>query len=299
MSASIRGISPSDRGGSIGVDGVREYRLQYKVTTTDSDDGPSTVRTAFGLPNIGDLYAPGNDFDAAAIVTNKEVISTESPWEWFVEITYSTKSEQPTIIDNPLNKSPEVSYGFQSRRVLVPGRYNNPDSVMDGQMVELGIYAPNGELFDPQPEIELNEPVLTVKRNVQTISGQALMTMANAVNQDSWQGAFPRQLRLMTPQANLVYHQQVGSYWEVTYQIAFRYETWDTVILNQGTYYFAGGAPTNVWGSTNFRTPFTDGHGGVILGNLTTAGDKNNTAVPTFSRFRVYREINFGSLGIL
>ena len=299
MSASIRGISPTDRGGSINTDGVREYRLQYKVTTTDSDDGASTVRNAFGLPNIGDLYAPGNDFDAAAIVTNKEVISTECPWEWIVEITYSTKSEQPQAIDNPLNKPPEVSYGFQARKILVPGRHNDPGNVMDGQIVEVGIYAPNGELFDPQPEIEINEPLLTVKRNVQTISGQVMMALSNAVNADSWQGAFPRQLRMMAPQATLVYHKTIGPYWEVTYQIAFRYETWDVVILNQGTYYFVGGAPTNIWGSTSFRTPFTDGHGGVILGNLTTAGDKNNTATPTFSRLRVYREINFGSLGIL
>src|SRR6185503_3513482 len=142
-------------------------------------------------------------------------------------------------------------YSFQQRRILVPGRFNDPAAPPYGGDWQAGIYAPNGELFNPQPEVEINEPVLRIKRNVDSINPQSFLTLANAVNADPFQGAEPRQLKLSAPEAVRKFNKQIGFYWEVSYGIVFRWETWDIQVLNQGTFYWESGTPADaIWSST-------------------------------------------------
>lgn len=303
MTASVRGIKAEGREGSRSLE-AREYNVIYLVTTDDRLDGPNIIMSAFGIPSIGDIYVAGNDSDSAAVVVNK-TCSPVSPWEYEVPVTYSTEVGDEDLqnltqqIDNPLLAPAEVTYGFQERRILVPGRYNDPIGPPGDKAWQQGIFAPNGELFEPQPEMDISEPVLTVKRNVQTISGEALMGLANCVNSDTWQNAEPRQLRLKAPQANRHFNKNIGFYWEVSYSIAFRWETWDVQVLNQGHFYWTGGKPTSVWSTTTLPKVKKLLSGEPRLVNLTTNGDINTTSTPTFTRLRVYRETPFSSLGIL
>lgn len=304
MTATVIGISAEDRGGRADLD-RREYSVVYKVRTDNRSDGPGAIRTAFGIPNLGDMYVAGNDIDQAAVVVGKDVRQLDSPYTWEVEVTYSTDVPDRPIqsleqtISNPLLEPAEISYGFQERRILVPGRYNDPIGPPSDKKWQAGIYAPNGELFDPQPEVEIAEPVMTIRKNVQTISGAVLMSLANSVNNDYWQGAEPRQLKLKAPQAVRKYHGAIGFYWEVTYTIAFRWETWDIQILNQGSYYWTNGAPTAVWSTTTLPTQKRTLSGEPRLVNLTTNGALNETSTPTFTRIRFFREVAFASLGII
>lgn len=305
MTATVRGIKAGGRDGSA-TSTAKEYTVIYLVGTNDREDGPNTVMNAFGVPKVGDLYAAGNDFNNAAVVTAVNPTEGDSPFEWEVNVTYSTDtgdSDSPqnlqVQIDNPLNEPPEITYGFQTRRVLIPGRYNDPLGPPGSKAWEQGIFLPNGELFDPQPEMEIDEPILTINRNFQTINGAALMALANCVNSDFFQGAEPRQLKLSIPQAQKRWHKAINHYWNVTYSMAFRWETWDVQLLNQGSYYFSGGKPTSVWSTTVRRLVKRDDDGKPLIVNLTTNGDINTTATPTFTRLRVRREIQFNSLGLL
>lgn len=304
MTATVRGISVDGRGGSIDLN-AREYSIVYKVGTDDRADGPSTVRIAFGIPSIGDVYAPGNDIDNAAVVISKEVEQGDSPWEWLVTVKYSTDIGDKQLqnleqqIDNPLLIPPEVTFGFQERRILIPGSFNNPIGPPSSGGWEAGIFAPNGELFDPQPEADYADPVLSVKKNVQTIDYATLMKLANCVNSDLFQGAEPRQLRIKPPTANRKFHKSIGYYWELAYSLVYRWETWDVQVLNQGTFYWTGGKPTNVWGTTTLPKVKAIPNGQLRMVNLTTSGDVNTSSTPTFTRIRYYREVPFGSLGIL
>jgi len=307
MSATVRGISPADRSGSIGQDGTREYSIVYKVGTDDRNDGPQKARTAFGIPNVGDLYQPGNDFDEAAIVVGKEATQGDSPWEWEVEVRYSTKLDDPKLLmqpqmpDNPLLQQPRPTYGSQERRILIPGRYNDPTLPASDKAFQLGILAPNWELFDPQPEAEISEPVVSYRRNVKTFVGAELMALANCVNSDQWQGAEERQLKMSAPHADPMYHQACGDYWQISFAIAFRWETWDIQLLNQGTFYWPDGLPANPFTppSTNSPKCLVDDYGNRRIVNLTTDGKRSTSATPTFTRIRFFREIAFGSLGLI
>lgn len=303
MVATVRGISASGRSGSIDIESQREYTVTYLVYTNDRNDGPQQVRAAFGIPSIGDVYMPGNDYDASAIVTAKRVTQRDSPWEWEVEVTYSTDvGDEPDQPENPLDKPPEISWGAQERRIIVPGKYNSASAPNQNKDLELGIVAPNGELFDPQPEMDIAEPILTVTRNVASINAGELMALANCVNESDFYGAGKRELRLKPPQAQAQYDGQIGQYWKVTWQMVYKYDTWDIQVLNQGTYYLASNVPT----------PFKDTEGNRRIGLLSTDGTALNSSsadsagryiesgdAPTFTRLRVYREIDFNGLGII
>lgn len=307
MAATVRGISvdSGDRGSSINIDGVTEYTIVYKVSTDDKRDGARAARIAPGVPSIGDTYTPGNDLDAHAVVVGKDVRQGDAPTEWLVDVTYSTDvgGKDPKAINydsyNPLNDPPDISFGFQERRILVPGSYNNPIGPPTDKGWEAGIFAPNGDLFDPQPEVGIADPVWHIKRNLQSISYSQFTALANAVNSDTFEGIEPRQLQLKPPTAQRKWHKACNYYWEVSYQIAYRWETWDIQILNQGYYYWPSGKPASVWSTTTLPSVKKLATGELRMVNLTTDGNVNNGSAPTFTRIRFFREIPFSPLGLL
>lgn len=303
MSATVRGISVEGRSGSIDKDGVREFELVYLVHTDDKKDGPATVRVAAGIPSIGDTYSAGNESDVYAVCIEKSVEQTESPYDWRVRIRYTTDpgATTPTSLvgDNPLDAPAELSFGFEKRRIIIPGRFNNPIGPPSDKKYDAGIYAPNGELFDPQPEADVHDPVWHIRKNVASISYAAFMALADCVNADTFNGAEPRQLQFRPPTAERKWHKAIGYYWTVNYSLAYRWETWDLQILNQGTYYYPSGTPAAWWGSTELRHVQVDKQFNVVPVNLTTDGDINTGATPTFTRIRFFREIVFGSLALL
>ena len=69
-------------------------------------------------------------------------------------------------------------------------------------------------------------------------------------------------------------------------------------ILNQGTYYWDGGKPADIT-STDAKVVNDEDGNPLGLVRLTKTGDINTTDVPTFTEFKVYREQNFTSLGII
>jgi len=296
MTASVRGISAEGREGTIDLD-KKEYTVIYKVHTDDKQDGPAIVRTAFGIPAIGAIYVAGNDSDNSAVVVEK-VATQLAVDEWEVAVKYSTDTgqDEPTAIDNPLLEPPDITFGFEERRIAIPGIFNDPIGPPSDGGWEAGLYAPNGELFDPQPEADYADPVMHVRKNVQTINRYALMILANCVNSDNFDGATPRQYRLKPVTAVRKFNPNVQFYFELSYSLVFRFETWDIQRKNEGHYYWPGGKPTSVWGTTILPSVKKLLSGEVRLGPLTTNGDLNTTGVDTFTRIRFYREIPFTPL---
>lgn len=302
MAATVRGVHPSGRGGSIERDGLKEYSVIYKVVTNDKRDGPAIVRTAFGIPSIGDTYSVGNESDLSGVCVRKEVRQDQDcPFEWEVECFFSTDlgEKPPTQFSTPLDEPAEISFGFQERRILIPGRFNNPIGPPADGAWQAGIYAPNGDLFDPQPEATIADPVWTISKNVQSVSYPTFLALANSVNSDTFQGVSPRQLMLKPPRAVRKYHKVIGFYFTISYDIIYRFETWDIQILNQGYFYWPGGKPASVWSTTTLASVKKLASGELRLVNLTTNGDINTTATPTFTRIRFYREVPFATLNLL
>lgn len=305
MTATVRGIAQGNREGSANWDGVVEYNVLYYVTTDDINDGAGTARTAFGIPAIGDPYTLGNEVDPRAVVIDKKARERESPWEWEVEVTYSTRQqdEQQEESADPTDLDAEISLSFETRQLAIPGYFDNPESPNVLGNLSLGIVASNGEPYDPAPEYDIANPVLVIKKNLRSVSMAWLMQIANCVNATAFYGADARQLRLMPPQTQRAWDKVIGYYWPTTFTFSYRYETWDFQWLNIGTYYID---------TDGTRKQFKDKEGHPFRGLLDVNGCAINNAsdddrgrftttgdIQTFKRLRVYREIDFNSLGIL
>lgn len=294
MTTTIRGVSVEGRTGSLDLKGNRSYTVTYRVQADDKNDGASTVLLTPGLPIRGQPFSVGNSFDFGAFANKLTARQAAgSPTEWEVDVEYTSElDKQPDEEEeeNPLLRPSELSISFVTERVIIPGRFNDPAVPNIGGQLELGIVNSAGELFDPQPEMEVSRPVLTITKNLPVpLDLKFHMELADAVNRDAFLGAEPRQLRMLAPQCQRQYENGV-LFWRVTYQMAFKFEKWDIQLLNHGNYYLTGGVVTDFDETSKGyrRKGLLAADGDVLAAN----------ANPTFTTLRVYREMDFSAIGI-
>jgi hypothetical protein len=312
MTATVRGVSSQGRDGRVGSDFKREYVVTYLVHTTDSDDGPQQIIDAPGVPNFGDRYTLGNDDDMFALAQDISVTQRDSPDEWEVQVTYKTISfagTSPGGGASPTDMAPKITASTRSRSIVIPGRYQDPKNASPDVGYDLGVHNSAGQHFDPPPELEIDEPVLSIRRNMRTIDWPFIMSITNAVNESSFFGCPPRTLKFSTPSIESAVDSVTGEYWILNYSLVYKYDTWDVQVLNRGTYYVPEDGA-----SAHQPLGFEEEDGNGFYGLLKIDGTALNNAdtawrgkykpdgtgdPPTFQRFRVYREVDFNSLGIL
>lgn len=315
MTATIRGISVDGRDGSADVESGVRYRVVYYVSTDDVNDGPQVVRAVSGIPSLGDVYSVGNDHDPQAIAIQKNESQRDDPREWEVEVVYGTATIDLTGVnrDDPFAEPPQLSLGAQSRQLVIPGFFNDPEHPDAQRNKEIGLVNSAGEKFDPAAEMEISDPVFTVTKNMQSASIVWLADLANAVNGTEFYGAEPRTFRISAPQATRVYHAAVGYYWSVTFELIYRWDTWDLQLLNEGSFYLdANNKPVNFQGEKGHsRTgllrddgkPLHWGQAEQYYGRYMSISECQTAAIPydapTFKRYRIYRELDFNLLGII
>lgn len=314
MTITVRGISTERREGGVGADFKREYVVTYLVQTTDLNEGPQQIIDSDGIPNFNDRYDAGSDNDMFALANEIRCSQRDSPYEWEVQVTYRTISfagQAPAAGASPTDMSPKISAATRTRSVVIPGRYQDPRNASRDVGFDLGVHNSAGEHFDPPPEIEIDEPVLNIRRNMRTVDWPFIMSITNAVNETEFFGCPPRTLKFSTPTIESAVDSQTGEYWVVAYSLIYKYDTWDVQILNRGTYYrndpvspsdnetpedFESADGTRFYGllkidGTPLNATDTD-----WIGRYKTDGSGDP---PTFQRFRVYREVDFNTLGIL
>jgi hypothetical protein len=233
----------------------------------------------------------GAEFDDGSRVTNiAPRQDDDNPFVWEVVVTYSTLSQDEDEQDpNPLLRPADVVMSSNDSQVAVEGVFRDDPNAEDDQ---LGGPVANaaGEIFDPPPMMDVSRPVLTITRNEATVNSIFLMGFANSVNAETFFGAQPRQLKMSAPQFRNVFENGL-QFWTVTYQMEFRTDTWDSQIVNQGTFHLNAGSTVT--------TVFTHDDGTPRLGNLTTDGFKLAVgADTTFVRSKIYKEKFFSTLGL-
>jgi hypothetical protein len=314
MAVVVRGVSTEQREGAIGSDFKREYVVTYLVHTTDFDDGPQKIIDSPDIPSFGDRYSLGSDDDMFALASEINVNQRDTPDEWEVRVVYRTISfagVTPGAGAAPTDMAPKISASTRTRSVVIPGRYQDPRNANPDVGFDLGVHNSAGQHFDPPPEIEIDEPVLTIRRNVRTVNWPFLMSITNAVNESEFFGCPARTLKFSTPNIESSVDSETGEYWILTYSLIYKYDTWDVQILNRGTYFI-----TEIVSPSDEQEPeaFEEDDGRGFYGLLKIDGlPLNNSSAawrgkykpdgsgdpPTFQRFRVYREIDFNTLGIL
>lgn len=312
MTATIRGVSTERRGGNVSSDLKREYVATYLVHTDDVHDGPQTILDMEGIPSFGDRYSLGNDSDRSSIAREIRVSQRDSPDEWEVEVTFRTEDyagQGDSSKTSPTDFAPRYSASTRSRSVYIPGRYQDPRNPNKETGFDLGVHNSAGEHFDPPPEIEIDEPVLHIQRNVIAVNWPFIMSITNAVNATDFFGCEPRTLKFSTPTIESQVDTRIGIYWSVGYSLLYKFDTWDVQILNRGTYYVP-----EEGASAHQPLGFEEEDGTKFYGLLKIDGQPLNKDDakwigkykpdgtgdrPSFQRFRVYREVDFNTLGII
>jgi hypothetical protein len=301
-------------------DGLMEYIRVYVVQTDNVHDGSVIVLNAPDLPRRGDIYQTETEIDETAVCvgrTPSQLAKSGKVWE--VEIVYRTITRTQQEQD-PFLRAPEMDFRFDETVVPAVGTLKstitiNADTTAPYKQPyrnSLGHPVPN------QPMVDRADGVLTVVRNEDAFSAGWAMSWANVVNEDDFQGAEPRQVKLKPPtcdgpKVEIVEGESVW-YFPIRYKFQFRLEGWDLRYLDEGPYYrtstsstapvrpfrhdgqpYIGkldgkGRPLNC--NPGFATTAT-ASGSTLLGPYTT---KPSTTQAVYLQKRHYRERTFAEL---
>lgn len=261
--------------------GNLSYRRRLIYRTDNVFDGPDTLRLYPGFPTIGSMYASGWDSNPWALCRSIEAKPRDGDQlTWDVDATYSTALDATQIGDNPLLKAPTYSWSFaQFTKPAVVDKDNN------------AVANSAREQYDPPIEVDDSRPVLSIQRNQASFNISVILNYVDAVNSDSWFGCNPRQAKMQNIQATN--RTENGyTYWDVSYEVHFRQETWDIKPIDRGFHRLrSGGTWEHILdhrGQKVTQPKWLDG-----------TGEVNNTSTPVFRTFRIYREVSFGALGLV
>jgi hypothetical protein len=294
----------------------RKYTRRWLVQTNDYADGPAIVTHATGLPRLYFPYVFGNEFDFYAVLRSLKAdrLNPNSLY-WVVTGEYSTpepykrhrpsggKQDTTGANDNPLLQLPEIETEWEKFHEVVYYVYDTN--------IQMLVTCQNsaGEVFNPPPTRDSSRLILTISRNEDLASNHpgADVIYQDTVNADVFWGLPPGTWKLQAikarrEQKTLATVGTIFAYLKVTYKFEARV-TWDTLILDSGTYYWtsAPGSP----GRRKVRFLTSDGH--PTKGALNGTGqalysqppmDDETIKPPVFRPFRFYKRLPFGPLNL-
>ncbi len=177
-------------------EGVRTYRVVFRVELTSSLIGPNQIRQAPGLPRPGDVWTFGTDVDIWAWCTQEREVTPVQKREgspaYFADVTcvFSSKAPkkcQDEKFEDPLLERPIISGGsVRYTEEATIDRFGKPirnsaHEVLKGHTIE----------FDA------NRPTVKIKMNVGTFEQVALAyRMIDHLNSVTLWGLAPRRVKL-------------------------------------------------------------------------------------------------------
>lgn len=220
-------------------DGYREYKLGMILRTNDKLDGPYQMLRTPGTPVPGSAWSFGNDNDTWAFrrpeVTierynyDDSAVYGDETWSlWYAEYTFGTKplkTCRDTEIENPLMEPYKYS-----------GNYKNYSEEAYFDRFGFPLVNSAWEQFrGEQVEFDRTMPTIRIEQNVSNLQLGLLSSMINCVNDRAMWGLPPRTIRLVNaPWEKLIYG-TCYYYFRRSLEFEINYETWDRLILDEGT----------------------------------------------------------------
>jgi len=298
MSATYTGIKALSLTADRGF-GERSYTYTALVVTT-GNEGPLAVCSAAGLPvpeTTAFQYLSENDQGA---VCRKLTPRQVGPTDWEVICQFSTKqadpkTSDPSYTDNPFADPLEITGSPQFHPFSLP--YDQ-----DGKH----FVASNGEPYDESvAQFDIADLELRVTKNEPYCDFSLWYDYQNSVNADGFYMAPARTARFLVPDFSLQRRAGVA-YWQVVYHFLIRAAviagltySWDTTVLDEGTFYLDG-ADKRIWLDAN-KMPtsgkiFLDGEGGLLTS--TPEQVYTGAVTPIYNTFRKYKTRDFSALGL-
>ena len=205
--------------------GETEYTRTFKVVTSAANIGAIAVRTATGIPRVGDYYLTATEQDTGSLCKRVEPQQEQdNPRLWIVRADYGAPSDgdEAQRNPNPLLRPAVLTWGFNKSSRVVWKDANGK-----------GITNSAGEYFDPPPEMDDSRPTLSITRNEAAFNPGIATDYQDAVNSDSFLGFAPGQVKVAGISGTSQTENNVA-FWSVGYEFEFRREGWQLSILDQG-----------------------------------------------------------------
>lgn len=212
-------------------DGYREYKLKTLVVS-DTPCSPTAVLTTPGLPIFGSIWSYGGDIDIYAWCRwDADVTSVvkSEPGNWFeIEHTFSSKPKKKCKdkqSEDPILEPPEISGSFEDDKEEITHTYygaaitNSAFEIMRG----------------PHVEFKRARGIIKVKMNLPFLNIQFFNGMINTVNASTFWGAAPRCVLFADFDWTKKFYGECYPYYEVTLTFKIDRNTWDRVVLDEGT----------------------------------------------------------------
>lgn len=278
--------------------GYRKYIIKWGVIA-DILDGPNVVLNCAGLPAVGSSWNFDNDVDAWAFCTPEckvtPLVSNEKNRHWEVEQTFSnapvTRCQTETIED-PLDEPDRVSGSFVKYTKEAVKQWNPATDAFDKYILNSSFEQIRGAVV----ERDFNRPTVRIEKNLSTLPLSTFAPMIDFLNDATLWGLPARCVKLSNVSWERKIYGTCYYYYVVSYEFDINYESFDRILLDEGTRKLApGGTVGNPKHYVNIKDDrdedvrmLLDGSGGVWDG----------TGGPAFFIVRPYGEVNLLLLGI-
>lgn len=289
---------------SIQIDekGTRRYTREWYVQVDSENDDELMVLAASGIPKLWDSWYAASSSDGQAFCRGLSARREDGTrLLWIVTAEYSSEvdpsqGQNPTAQENPLNRPPVIRWG-SSRRTEVIVRDREGNAVQNSAL----------DYFQPQPERERSNRVLTVTKNLQTFDDNYFRDFIDSVNSSAFMGAPERCLKCQDITAELAYEDDKDGnrtfFYPVTVTLEYQKQQTDPndgIVHGGWDYGFVDCGFNKFVGATRER--ILDEHQNPLVNpvNLDLIGGVLDPGEPgKFVWFRVHDEMDFSGLGII
>jgi len=269
-----------------------QHTVVYKVVmTTGSGLSGSlweaateyNVAQVSGVPVIGSLSA----IVAGAYCIDRQ-FNEVGPAVWEVECQFSNVSQKASEAqqsNEPWNLEP--TWRWSSENIEVPLTFDADDPTK-------AIANSAGESIAGATTV-IALPVLTIRRFELGFADSVIRNYTNRRNETTFWGYSAGKVLCSSITAEPEKRDNV-KYWSVEYVFKMNVTDygWDLLLLDEGTYYWSGGAP-----GAGVKTPFGDSAFQQVIGNLNGSGGKNTTTTPAFvGPYKRYKKADFNDLSL-
>lgn len=228
--------------------GHKTYVLKHRVQVAVSD-GPAIALDTPGLPVPGSAWNIDNDYDQWAFCTREATVDPVAdegePNEYFdIEQVFSTEpmvlcADDTGGFEDPLLHADIVRGNFvRYSEEAVADRFNRPI-----------INSAFEQFRGPQVEFDKNRPQVKITQNVADLELELLCGLIDGVNLYTMWGFGPRCVKFSACEWQKHYYTDCSVYYTRTLEFDIRAETFDRVLLDEGTKVLSGewNAATGTW----------------------------------------------------
>jgi hypothetical protein len=213
-------------------DGYRTYKLKNRVHALPID-GPLQVLYALGLPQPGETWQLGDEYDSWAFCTQDAVVTPvvtgEPNTEWDVEQTFTSKPDELRC-KREQTQDP----------LLIPDRISGSfTKYTEEERFDRFGYPIQNSAFEPfkghHVEFDHSRPTVTIDQNRATLELSLMVAMQDTLNATPLWGLPPRCIKFNCRKWSRKFYGACFLYYERTLEFEMNYKSFDRALLDEGT----------------------------------------------------------------